>query len=49
MQYRYEELNKDKSASLRLSSDLLDAIKALAKTLKLDYQRLIREAIEGDL
>ena len=36
----------DKSITLRVSSELLDAVQSEAKRRRTNYQRLIREAIE---
>ena len=42
----FEYAPKDKTVSLRLSSELLSIIKALSKKRKIPYQRYIREALE---
>ncbi|MFL5784832.1 MAG: CopG family antitoxin [Bacteriovoracaceae bacterium] len=45
----FERMPKDKSISLRLSSELLDVIKEKAEEDGLDYQKWIRFAIEEAL
>lgn len=42
----FEFAPKDKSITLRVSSDLLDAMQSAAKRRRTNYQKLIREAIE---
>jgi predicted DNA binding CopG/RHH family protein len=42
----FEFAPKDKSITLRVSSDLLDAVQVAAKKRGTNYQKLIREAIE---
>jgi len=42
----FEFAPKDKSITLRVSSDLLDAVQTVAKRRRTNYQKLIREAIE---
>ncbi len=42
----FEFAPKDKSITLRVSSDLLDAVQDVAKRRRTNYQKLIREAIE---
>jgi predicted DNA binding CopG/RHH family protein len=42
----FEFAPKDKSITLRVSSDLLDAVQSAAKRRRTNYQKLIREAIE---
>jgi len=42
----FEFAPKDKSITLRVSSELLDAVQAVAKRRRMNYQKLIREAIE---
>jgi predicted DNA binding CopG/RHH family protein len=42
----FEFAPKDKSITLRVSGDLLDALQAAAKQRGINYQKLIREAIE---
>jgi predicted DNA binding CopG/RHH family protein len=45
----FEFAPKDKSVTLRLSSKLLQAVKGTARKRGIQYQRLIREAIEAYL
>ncbi len=42
----FEFAPKDKSITLRLSKELLEAVQAAAKSRGTNYQKLIREAIE---
>ncbi len=42
----FEFARKDKSITLRVSSELLDAVQSEAKRRRTNYQKLIREAIE---
>ncbi len=42
----FEFAPKDKSITLRVSSDLLEAVQVAAKQRGVNYQKLIREAIE---
>ena len=42
----FEFAPKDKSITLRVSSELLDAVRTAAKRRHTNYQKLIREAIE---
>jgi len=42
----FEFAPKDKSVTLRMSTELLGAIQSTAKKRKINYQKLIREAIE---
>lgn len=42
----FEFAPKDKSITLRVSGDLLDAVQSAAKRRGINYQKLIREAIE---
>ena len=42
----FEFSPKDKSITLRVSSELLDAVQSAAKRRRTNYQKLIREAIE---
>ena len=42
----FEFAPKDKSVTLRMSSQLLSAVQAAAKRLRTNYQKVIREAIE---
>lgn len=42
----FEFAPKDKSITLRVSSKLLDAVQTAAKRRRINYQKLIREAIE---
>lgn len=42
----FEFAPKDKSITLRVSSDLLEAVQSAAKRRRTNYQKLIREAIE---
>ncbi|OFZ53420.1 MAG: hypothetical protein A2428_10135 [Bdellovibrionales bacterium RIFOXYC1_FULL_54_43] len=42
----FEFAPKDKSITLRVSSELLSAVQDVAKKKKTNYQKLIREAIE---
>lgn len=42
----FEFAPKDKSITLRVSSELLDAVQVAAKRRGTNYQKLIREAIE---
>jgi predicted DNA binding CopG/RHH family protein len=42
----FEFAPKDKSITLRVSAELLDAVQAAAKRRRTNYQKLIREAIE---
>jgi predicted DNA binding CopG/RHH family protein len=42
----FEFAPKDKSITLRVSTELLDAVQAEAKRRRTNYQKLIREAIE---
>ena len=43
---RFELRRKDKSVSLRLPEQLLDAVRANAKRIGIPYQRFMRLAIE---
>lgn len=43
---RFEFLPKQKSINLRLSEDLLDAVRARAKRQGMPYQRYIRQTLE---
>lgn len=43
----YEFRNKDTTISMRLSRDLLDAVKAKAAEDGVPYQRFIRQALEA--
>ena len=45
----FEFAPKDKSVTLRLSAKLLQALKGTARKRGVQYQRLIREAIEAYL
>ena len=45
----FEFAPKDKSITLRVSSELLAAVRVAAKRRGVDYQKLIREAIEHSL
>ena len=42
----FEFAPKNKSITLRVSSELLDAVQAAAKRRHTNYQKIIREAIE---
>ena len=42
----FEFSPKDKSITLRVSSDLLEAVQDVAKKRRLPYQKIIREALE---
>jgi predicted DNA binding CopG/RHH family protein len=42
----FEFAPKDKSITLRVSSELFDAVQTAAKRRRTNYQKLIREAIE---
>jgi predicted DNA binding CopG/RHH family protein len=42
----FEFAPKDKSITLRVSGNLLDAVQSAAKRRGVNYQKLIREAIE---
>lgn len=42
----FEFAPKNKSITLRVSNDLLEAVQAVAKERGTNYQKLIREAIE---
>ena len=42
----FEFAPKDKSITLRVSSELLSAVQSEAKRRRTNYQKLIREAIE---
>ncbi len=42
----FEFAPKDKSITLRVSNELLDAVQSAAKQRGINYQKLIREAIE---
>jgi predicted DNA binding CopG/RHH family protein len=42
----FEFAPKDKSITLRVSNKLLDAVQSAAKRRGVNYQKLIREAIE---
>ncbi len=42
----FEFAPKDKSITLRVSTELLEAVQAAAKERGTNYQKLIREAIE---
>jgi predicted DNA binding CopG/RHH family protein len=42
----FEFSPKDKSVTLRMSSELLGAVQSAAKKRKTNYQKIIREAIE---
>ncbi len=44
--FSFEFSNKNKSITLRVSSELLEAVQGLAKNKRMPYQRVIREAIE---
>jgi predicted DNA binding CopG/RHH family protein len=46
---RFELRPKDKTISLRLSQDLLDAVKGTAAAQGVPYHRYIRDAIERAL
>lgn len=46
---RFELKPKDKSITLRLSEDMLNAIKARAEDEGLDYQKWIRSSLEDAL
>jgi predicted DNA binding CopG/RHH family protein len=43
---RFEFLPKEKSINLRLSEDLLTAVRARAKSQGIPYQRYIRQTLE---
>jgi len=43
---RFEFMPKDKSLNLRISEDLLDAVRKNAKREGIPYQRYIRRALE---
>lgn len=45
----FEFAPKDKSINLRLSEDLLKAIKSISKHRGMSYQKYIREALEKSL
>ena len=42
----FEFAPKDKSITIRVSSELLEAVQTVAKKRKTNYQKLIREALE---
>ncbi|HAR43439.1 MAG TPA: CopG family transcriptional regulator [Bdellovibrionales bacterium] len=42
----FEFAPKDKSITIRISSELLKTVQGAAKKRKISYQKLIREAIE---
>ena len=42
----FEFAPKNKSITIRVSNDLLDAVRTAAKQRGIDYQKLIRQAIE---
>lgn len=42
----FEFAPKDKSITLRVSGELLNAVQSAAKNRRMNYQKLIREAIE---
>ncbi len=42
----FEFAPKDKSITLRVSNQLLDAVQSVAKRRGINYQKIIREAIE---
>jgi predicted DNA binding CopG/RHH family protein len=46
---KFELMPKDKSITLRLSEDMLNAIKARAEGEGLDYQKWIRSSLEDAL
>lgn len=46
---KFELMPKDKSITLRLSEDMLNAIKARAEDEGLDYQKWIRSSLEDAL
>jgi len=48
-QTSFEFAPKDKSITLRVSSELLDAVQTAAKRRRTNYQKLIRKAIENFL
>lgn len=45
----FELLSKNKTITLRINEDLLDAIKAQAEAQGIDYQKWIREALAQGL
>ena len=45
----FEFAPKDKSINLRLSADLLQAVKSVSKRRGVSYQKYIREALEKSL
>jgi predicted DNA binding CopG/RHH family protein len=47
--YRFEFKPKEKSVNLRISGELLDAIRTRAKRQGIPYQRYIRQALERAL
>ena len=47
--YRFEFKPKQKSVNLRISEELLDAIRTRAKRQGIPYQRYIRQALERSL
>ena len=47
--YRFEFKPKQKSVNLRMSGELLDAIRTRAKRQGIPYQRYIRQALERAL
>ena len=47
--YRFEFKPKQKSVNLRISGELLDAIRTRAKRQGIPYQRYIRQALERSL
>lgn len=48
-QLRFELRPKEKSVNLRISGDLLDAVRKRAKRQGIPYQRFIRQALERAL
>ncbi len=45
--FHFEFRPKQKSVNLRISEELLDAVRAAAKRKGIPYQRFIRQALEG--
>lgn len=45
-QVRFELKPKNKTVTIRMSEDLLNAVKKKAEETGIDYQKVIREAIE---
>ena len=45
-QVRFELKPKNKTVTIRMSEDLLNAVKEKAEETGIDYQKVIREAIE---